>query len=122
MVPFLPRWRGLIIAGLIGEVLGLPSEDLGDLHWAGMLHDLGKAGISPEVLRKQGPLSDAEWIELKKHALRHDRVGRFTHPEAVAFVAARAGRDFDPDIVRAFAELSRRGVIDGNCSGDCAPR
>ena len=34
---------------------------------AGMLHDLGKIGISDRVLTKPGPLDDAEWAQMRTH-------------------------------------------------------
>ena len=32
-----------------------------------LLHDIGKMGIPDEILRKPGPLTDEEWIIMKKH-------------------------------------------------------
>lgn len=32
-----------------------------------LLHDYGKTFIDPNVVRKQGPLSEAEWAEMKRH-------------------------------------------------------
>jgi HD-GYP domain-containing protein (c-di-GMP phosphodiesterase class II) len=32
-----------------------------------LLHDIGKLGIPDQVLKKKGHLSEADWIELKKH-------------------------------------------------------
>jgi HD-GYP domain-containing protein (c-di-GMP phosphodiesterase class II) len=37
------------------------------IHAAGVLHDLGKVGIADAILHKPGPLSDAEWVEMKRH-------------------------------------------------------
>jgi HD-GYP domain-containing protein (c-di-GMP phosphodiesterase class II) len=31
------------------------------------LHDIGKLGIHDKVLRKTGPLSSEEWVEMRKH-------------------------------------------------------
>jgi len=56
-----------IIATLVGEVLGLTSAELGELTWASALHDLGKLSISEEILRKQGQLTPAEWVQVRRH-------------------------------------------------------
>ena len=32
-----------------------------------MLHDIGKVGISMDILKKPGPLNDEEWKEMKRH-------------------------------------------------------
>jgi len=34
---------------------------------AGVLHDLGKVGIASTIVAKPGPLSDDEWVEMRKH-------------------------------------------------------
>ena len=32
-----------------------------------MLHDIGKVGINDAILRKPGALTEAEWLEMRKH-------------------------------------------------------
>jgi HD-GYP domain-containing protein (c-di-GMP phosphodiesterase class II) len=34
---------------------------------AGVLHDLGKLGVADAILKKPGPLTDDEWIEMRRH-------------------------------------------------------
>jgi HD-GYP domain-containing protein (c-di-GMP phosphodiesterase class II) len=41
---------------------------------AGLLHDLGKIGIPEGVLRKPGPLDDAEWRIMREHPLVGARI------------------------------------------------
>lgn len=55
------------IAKLIGECLDYDDEDLNELYWAAMLHDLGKIVIPTEVLKREGPLTDDEYIQVKMH-------------------------------------------------------
>jgi diguanylate cyclase (GGDEF)-like protein len=47
--------------------LGLPPERVDRIHAAGVLHDLGKVGISDVILHKPGPLTADEWVEMKRH-------------------------------------------------------
>lgn len=47
--------------------LGLPEERVERVHAAGVLHDLGKLGISDAILQKRGPLGELEWREMRRH-------------------------------------------------------
>jgi diguanylate cyclase (GGDEF)-like protein len=51
----------------IALALGLPADRVERVHAAGVLHDLGKVGIADAILHKPGPLSEAEWKEMKRH-------------------------------------------------------
>jgi diguanylate cyclase (GGDEF)-like protein len=48
-------------------MLGLPEERVERVHAAGVLHDLGKLGISDAILQKRGPLGELEWREMRRH-------------------------------------------------------
>ena len=48
-------------------LLGIQSEDLQHLTIAGLLHDVGKAHVPPELLDKPGPLTDEEWDIMRTH-------------------------------------------------------
>ena len=54
-------------AAALGRELGLQADVIERLRTAGMLHDLGKIGVSDSVLRKPGPLDESEWEEMRKH-------------------------------------------------------
>jgi diguanylate cyclase (GGDEF)-like protein len=45
------------------------EEGLGLLRLAGMLHDVGKVAVPDEILRKPGPLTEAEYAEVRRHPL-----------------------------------------------------
>jgi diguanylate cyclase (GGDEF)-like protein len=53
----------------LGEALGLPAESLRTLQMAAMLHDVGKIGVSSELLRRPGSLTPAEEEQVRKHVL-----------------------------------------------------
>jgi len=50
--------------------LGLDDHSVRKAALAGLLHDLGKAGISPEILNKPGPLDDYEFALMRTHAAK----------------------------------------------------
>lgn len=55
------------LARFLGRALGLPGSQLQTLEWAGLLHDVGKIGVSEAILNKPGKLTDAEFAEMKRH-------------------------------------------------------
>jgi len=54
---------------LIGGKLGIRGEELKDLKWGAYLHDIGKIGVSENVLLKNGPLTEEEMNQVKKHSV-----------------------------------------------------
>lgn len=59
--------RVMNYAQTIAEYLGWTANDINILRFGSILHDIGKINISEAILRKEGTLSDDEWIEMKKH-------------------------------------------------------
>lgn len=55
------------LAAAIATAAGLPPMDVADIRLAGHLHDVGKIGIPDALLHKPGPLSDAEFAEVREH-------------------------------------------------------
>jgi diguanylate cyclase (GGDEF)-like protein/putative nucleotidyltransferase with HDIG domain len=51
----------------VARELGVPRERVERVRLAGVLHDVGKIGVSDLILRKPGPLDDAEWAEMRRH-------------------------------------------------------
>ncbi len=51
----------------IGTAVGLTSNELDALRRAGLLHDIGKIGISAAILDKPDKLTDEEYENIKRH-------------------------------------------------------
>ncbi len=51
----------------IGQELGLDPQELEDLHYGAILHDIGKIGIPDAILRKQIKLDAEEWAIMRQH-------------------------------------------------------
>lgn len=51
----------------VGSQLGLRGHDLEMLHFASLLHDIGKIGVPEHVLGKEGPLDEFEAEVMKRH-------------------------------------------------------
>ncbi|MET0615333.1 MAG: diguanylate cyclase [Thermoleophilaceae bacterium] len=62
---------------LMARGLGLDEDRIERVRLAGVLHDIGKIGISDRVLTKPGPLDKSEWQEM------------YTHPEIGARLLSR---------------------------------
>ncbi len=78
------------IAVRLADALGLTAEERTTLRRAGLLHDIGKLGVSNTILDKPGRLTEAEFAAMREHP-RHTaeillRVRAF---RGVADVAAR---------------------------------
>ncbi|HZD04371.1 MAG TPA: HD domain-containing phosphohydrolase, partial [Longimicrobiales bacterium] len=56
-----------IFSVVIGQRLGLSKIQLYELGLGGLLHDIGKMRIAPEVINKPEGLDDEEWAQLKEH-------------------------------------------------------
>ncbi|WP_344864693.1 HD-GYP domain-containing protein [Planomonospora alba] len=57
-------------SGMIAEEIGMGSERLRAIRYAGMLHDVGKLGVPTKVLQKEGPLTEEEFAAIQLHPMR----------------------------------------------------
>jgi putative two-component system response regulator len=53
----------------IGKQLNLSPEDMEDLRWAAMLHDVGKIAVDPNILNKPRELTPGEYRHIMTHAI-----------------------------------------------------
>jgi HD-GYP domain-containing protein (c-di-GMP phosphodiesterase class II) len=67
---------------------GLPEDDIVAVWRAGMLHDVGRTGVSSGIWGKPGPLSNSEWERVRLHSYYSERV--LARPSALAQLGAVA--------------------------------
>jgi HD-GYP domain-containing protein (c-di-GMP phosphodiesterase class II) len=78
------------LAAGAGQRAGLIATDVTALRRAGLLHDIGRVGVSAGIWGKPGPLSEREWEQVRLHAYYTDRV--LTRPEALRRLGTLASR------------------------------
>jgi diguanylate cyclase (GGDEF)-like protein/putative nucleotidyltransferase with HDIG domain len=54
-------------AEMMARELGLPERRVSRVRLAGILHDIGKAGVPNSILHKPGPLTEEEYEQIKRH-------------------------------------------------------
>ncbi|MCX7711535.1 MAG: HD domain-containing protein [Clostridia bacterium] len=59
--------RVMEISCEIATQMGMEEKDIEDLRYAAILHDIGKIGISADILNKAGKLTEVEFNEIQKH-------------------------------------------------------
>lgn len=81
--------RVAAFAADIARALGLEEGHVRWIRRAGLLHDIGKLGVSNAILDKPGRPTDAEWTALRRHAaLTEEILGRIRAFRDLAPVAA----------------------------------
>jgi diguanylate cyclase (GGDEF)-like protein len=58
----------------VGRRLGIDAQELADLRHAASLHDIGKVAIPDAIITKPGPLTDEEWVFIRRHTLIGERI------------------------------------------------
>ncbi len=57
------------IAICLGAQLKMNHEEIDDLHWAALLHDVGKIAVDPNILNKPSELTPSEYRHIMTHAV-----------------------------------------------------
>lgn len=63
-----------IFSTALGRVAGVEEADIEGLAFAALLHDVGKATLPSEILRKPGALSSDEWALMSDHPTNGVRI------------------------------------------------
>lgn len=50
------------------------ADQLQQIYWGALLHDIGKIGIADAILLKQGELTKGEWLEMRTHPEKGHRI------------------------------------------------
>jgi len=69
--------------------LGLAHNEVVSVRRAGLLHDLGRTGVSNGIWDKPGPLTKTEWEQVRLHAYHSERI--LSSSTALAPLALLAG-------------------------------
>jgi HD-GYP domain-containing protein (c-di-GMP phosphodiesterase class II) len=76
-------------ATAMAEHIVLPTHAVRDQGRTGLLYNIGKLAISNRILDKPGPLTQAEYAQVKKHpGLTYEVLTRVAHCRGIAEVAA----------------------------------
>ena len=51
----------------LAQAFGLSESELVQVRRGALLHDIGKMGVPDQILLKEGPLTDDEWIVMRQH-------------------------------------------------------
>lgn len=57
------------LAADTAKVLRCTSEEINDVYWGGLLHDIGKIGVPDGILNKPTSLSESDWAVIYQHTL-----------------------------------------------------
>jgi HD-GYP domain-containing protein (c-di-GMP phosphodiesterase class II) len=62
------------LAAAAADQLGLPESEVRTLRRAGLVHDIGRLGVSNAIWDKAGPLGAGEWERVRMHPYLTDRM------------------------------------------------
>jgi len=78
-----------LYAALLANKLAWSSSDCETILYAAPLHDVGKIGITDNILHKPGPLNAEEWVIMKTHATIGEKIlSSKSHNNALFAMAA----------------------------------
>lgn len=68
---------------ILSESIGLEKEQVKDIYYAALFHDIGKSLVPEEILAKKEKLSDDEYELIKSHTIVVDKVLDELLPESI---------------------------------------
>jgi putative nucleotidyltransferase with HDIG domain len=58
------------------RLLGCPEDEVQDIRWGALLHDIGKIAIPDAILHKPARLTDEEWAVMRQHPITGEEILR----------------------------------------------
>ena len=72
------------------------TEEWVDMQRGGLLHDIGKIGVSDSILHKPGPLTEDEWVDMRRHPkIGHDMIRDISFLSGAAKIVMAHHERFD---------------------------
>lgn len=59
--------RVAVYSRMLASKLGLSPDEVDEIYYAGLIHDVGKLGVDNNIINKPGKLTDEEYNEVKRH-------------------------------------------------------
>jgi HD-GYP domain-containing protein (c-di-GMP phosphodiesterase class II) len=67
--------RGIVSLALrVADELRVGGRRRRIIQFAALMHDVGKISVPPEIINKRGPLSAAEWAQIRRHTIEGERM------------------------------------------------
>ncbi|HEY91366.1 MAG TPA: response regulator [Dehalococcoidia bacterium] len=79
----------------LGQILGLSDDEMEDLRWGALLHDIGKIAIDPAIQNKVTKLTPAEYNSIMAHAREGSRIVKPLTNKTVVDMIAHHHDHFD---------------------------
>ncbi|MGI8497730.1 MAG: HD-GYP domain-containing protein [Gemmatimonadaceae bacterium] len=70
-----------VLAMALSEFVGVGASDVRAIGVAGLLHDIGMTRVPMEIVTKEGPPSEAEWVLLRQHPISGARMILASDPQ-----------------------------------------
>ena len=84
------------LAIALADELGVPNDQMEELEYGAMLHDVGKIDMPAEILCKPAPLDDAEWDVMRTHPqVGYDLVRKLPHLAGAAEIVLAHHEAYD---------------------------
>jgi putative nucleotidyltransferase with HDIG domain len=72
------------------------TDDWVNMQRGGLLHDIGKIGVSDTILHKPGPLTEEEWVDMRRHPqIGHDMIREIGFLSGAAVIVLAHHERFD---------------------------
>jgi len=67
----------------LAKTLGMPQEEIEDLSYASLMHDIGKIGVQDSILNKRGTLTADEMNQMRTHTIKGAEILKGSHSKVI---------------------------------------